>query len=77
MNIGNTLCWDNYVEKVCKQLNTICYTMRIIQKYTNDETVKTVYHSTFKRPLRYRISMEVAKILEECLLLKKGPAYNA
>lgn len=55
MNIDISLCWYQHVEKIWKQLNTVCYSLRIILKYTNDETVNTVCHSTFETHTRYCI----------------------
>lgn len=55
MYIDDTLSWDSHIDHVCKKINSICYSLRIISKYVNLKIVRTMYHANFEAVIRYGI----------------------
>lgn len=41
--IVTVLCWDKYVNHVCKKINSACYGLQIMLKYTNFQIQKIFY----------------------------------
>lgn len=56
MRIDKVLCWNEHVECVCTKLSKVCYSMRIISKYTTFRTLKIVYHANIESIIRYGIA---------------------
>lgn len=50
-----TLSWSYHIAGLSKKLNSICYSMRILRKYVNDVTMKTIYYASFISKLKFGI----------------------
>lgn len=57
MIIDRTLTWRDHVEHLCKRLNSVTYSMRILTSYVDFDTLKIVYYANFESLIRYGIAI--------------------
>lgn len=55
MHVDSTLSWEYQVEKVCKKMNSVCHSLRILSKYVSDQTLRAVYFANLESVIRYGI----------------------
>lgn len=55
MYIDNTLSWQDHVNNVCKKIGTASHNIRVISRYVNPLTLKTVYYANFESRIRYGV----------------------
>ena len=53
--IDKNLTWSDEIQYICKKLNGVNYTLRVLKQYTNSEVLKTIYYANFQSILRYGI----------------------
>nr|CAI5866730.1 unnamed protein product [Callosobruchus analis] len=52
-----TLSWSEHVESIQKRLSSSIYSLRVLKRYTDNDTIKSVYHATVESHIRYGIVM--------------------
>ena len=55
MCLDNMLSWEGHIEQLVVKLSRINYTLRILSKYTDFQTMKMLYHANFESNVRYGI----------------------
>lgn len=55
LQINKNLNWSDHLETLVGKLNRVTYTMRVLQSYVEESTVRTLYFSNFQSLLRYGI----------------------
>lgn len=55
MYIDSTLTWDKHVEHLCKRLNSVCYSLRVLSKYVELKPLLSVYFANFESLIRYGV----------------------
>ena len=55
IRIDEKLNWHSHIDHLCAKLNTVCYSIRVLAKYVNKQTLKIVYHANFESSIRYGI----------------------
>nr|CAI5864676.1 unnamed protein product [Callosobruchus analis] len=53
--VDNTLSWSEHVESTQKRLSSSIYSLRVLKRYTDNDTIKYVYHATVESHIRYGI----------------------
>ena len=53
--INEHLDWAHPIDNLVKKLNSICYGIRIVNKYMNEETLRIMYFANFESVLKYGI----------------------
>lgn len=53
--IDEHLDWSNHIEYLLKKLGSVCYAIRVISKYMDERTLKTLYYSNFQSVMSYGI----------------------
>nr|CAI5825683.1 unnamed protein product [Callosobruchus analis] len=44
--VDNTLSWSDHVESIQKRLSSSIKSLRVLKRYTDNDTIKSVYHAT-------------------------------
>lgn len=55
LQIEESLDWSEHIYKQSTRLNNVCYSIRIVGRYLNRETLLILYHANFESVLRYGI----------------------
>lgn len=55
IHIDEFLNWNCHIKFLCTKLNSVCYCIRILSRYTNLNTLKIVYFANFESLIRYGI----------------------
>lgn len=53
LTIDSVLSWEAHIEKLNKRLNSVCYTLRVMSQYLNENGLKVIYFSNFESLVRY------------------------
>lgn len=53
--VDEFLDWSDHINKLCCKLNGICYSIRVISKYMNRETLNVIYYANFESTLKFGI----------------------
>lgn len=53
--IDSNLTWQGHIEKLCGRLSSVCYALRILVYYTNEDVVRMAYFGNFYSLMRYAV----------------------
>lgn len=53
--IDDTLSWSEHIESLCGRLSAVCYSVLILSRYLDFDTLKVVYYANFQSILKYGI----------------------
>ena len=55
IHIYQNLDWVEHVSSVCKKVNSACYSLRMMAKYLDVDTLKVIYYSNIHSALRFGV----------------------
>lgn len=55
LHIDDTLSWSKHVSEVCKKLEAACYAIRVLSRYLDLNSLRSVYFANFESKFRYAI----------------------
>lgn len=56
VTLDETLSWSEHIDNVCQKLAKAIFSLRVLKKYVDLNTLKIVYHATFETHVRYGIA---------------------
>lgn len=77
IHVDDVLNWQIHIDYVCSKLQPVCYGVKVLKRYMNISTLKTVYHATFVSRARYGILFwGASSAIEKIFILQKRVLRN-
>lgn len=55
LHLDENLSWREHISQLSSQLSSVCYSLRVLNRYLDLSSVRSVYHAVFEARLRYGI----------------------
>ena len=71
LTVDAGLKWEEHITELCSKLSKVCYALREIKKYVNEQTLFQMYYGNFYSLLKYVLYFGAERRLQISLKFKK------